>query len=294
VNAFLLYHPKTRPTGRALAKLIGIPSGTACGAKYANISHIIRWGSQREVSATWEAEHHPYVRFRNRIFVNDAGALAKAGNKYKSLEIMRKAGVSVPEFVKAGQRGNLEYPMLGRAFRHSRGTDIEIIDGVRPIKDAPYDYFIQYIKPHKEYRVHVVGDKVLFAQKKYFREQLFHTIVCDKFFDSDYAHDWRVYNEGYKPLEEFEEESQFIRNNDHGWGFHDMEDIGNVPTDVLAQAILSVKSLGLDFGAVDIITSEERVDGKHKPFVLEVNTAPGLRDRNLVKYARHFKQLIGE
>lgn len=269
MNAFLLYHPKTRPTGRALAKLIGIPFGRAVGPKYAKITDLIRWGNPQDV-------YIPVERALNR-----SAAINSASNKYKSLEIMKGAGVSVPWFTrKFVNAEEMKWPILGRRDRHSKGTDIVIYD-----KDyegdedfgVGIDYFIKYIEPHREYRIHVVGDKVLFAQKKYFREQLFQELM----------------NQG-GPLKavEFDRRKDYIRNNDHGWGFHDMEDINNVPECVLDEALGAVASLGLDFGAVDIITSKEKVDGRHKPYVLEVNTAPGLRERNLVKYANYFRDIL--
>ena len=47
---------------------------------------------------------------------------------------------------------------------------------------------------------------------------------------------------------------------------------------VRAQSVAAVRSLGLDFGAVDV------VERQNKAYVLEVNTAPGLVGTTLEKY----------
>lgn len=301
MNAFLLYHPKTRITGRALAKLLGIPSGIRCGKQYEKISHIIRWGSGADVAATFTdgAKHMPRIEFNKRH------ALSMAGSKYRATLVMGKAGVNVPptqkDFPSLEQFGENERQWLGRRFHHARGTDIVrwyydigaaemIADG----EDGNSDYYVQYIKPHKEWRIHVMCGDVILAQKKYFREELFDRIVADECYDGDITHKhycdtWEHSDAAIKLIAE----SQIIRNNDHGWGFHNMNDIANVPSDVIVQALRAVKAIGLDFGAVDVISTDEKYqDGTRKAYVLEINTAPGLRDKNLQLYADRLSNIL--
>ena len=60
-----------------------------------------------------------------------------------------------------------------------------------------------------------------------------------------------------------------------------------IPPSVVPQAVGAVAALGLDFGAVDVILHGTT------PYVLEVNTAPGLCDTTLEWYASHLGRLIG-
>jgi len=69
-----------------------------------------------------------------------------------------------------------------------------------------------------------------------------------------------------------------IRNHANGWVF--AQPTAAVPDDVLSEAIKAVEYLGLDFGAVDIIVGRD--DGK--PYVLEVNTSPGLQGETTLKF----------
>ena len=52
-------------------------------------------------------------------------------------------------------------------------------------------------------------------------------------------------------------------------------------------AIKAVETLGLDFGAVDVLFYNE------KPYILEVNTAPGIEGSTLTNYANTFLSFMG-
>jgi D-alanine-D-alanine ligase-like ATP-grasp enzyme len=51
---------------------------------------------------------------------------------------------------------------------------------------------------------------------------------------------------------------------------------------------MAIKSLGLDFGAIDMIYNERR----NQYYVLEVNTACGLTGTTLDKYVEVFKEFV--
>ncbi len=81
-----------------------------------------------------------------------------------------------------------------------------------------------------------------------------------------------------------------VRNNANGFIFARNGDaLGDVPDDVLQQAIDGVTSLGLDFGAADVIYNER----SSLAYVLEVNTAPGLEVTTLDNYSAAFNALRG-
>lgn len=116
--------------------------------------------------------------------------------------------------------------------------------------------YVQYIKKAKEFRVHVAFGKVIDIQAKRKR--------ADYEGEVDYA----------------------IRNHHTGWVYC-REDIEE-PADLQQQALDSILTLGLDFGAVDIIYNKHL----NKSYVLEVNTAPGLQGATVEKYANAFTEYL--
>jgi D-alanine-D-alanine ligase-like ATP-grasp enzyme len=76
-------------------------------------------------------------------------------------------------------------------------------------------------------------------------------------------------------------ERNYVRSYENGWIFA-REDVVRNPA-AEAAAIAAVASLGLDFGAVDVILREG------KAYVLEVNTAPGIEGATLSAYLEAFR-----
>jgi glutathione synthase/RimK-type ligase-like ATP-grasp enzyme len=134
------------------------------------------------------------------------------------------------------------------------GAGIVICDGEQNIPEAPL--YTKYIKKDQEYRIHVCKDKAFFVQRK-----------ARKLDVPDELVNWQV------------------RNHQNGFIYANQNIV--VDGEMLALAVEAVRSLELDFGAVDIIT--EKKSGK--AYVLEVNTAPGLSGATLDAYVQEFKKL---
>jgi hypothetical protein len=134
------------------------------------------------------------------------------------------------------------------------GEGIELLSGDVVIPEAPL--YVRYIKKSQEYRVHVMGEYVVDVQRKARSKDV-----------QDEDVNWQVRN--------------------HTNGFIYAREGFETPESVKVQAILAVEALGLDFGAVDIIWN----DREQKPYVLEVNCAPGLTGQTLQGYIDRFKEL---
>ena len=118
----------------------------------------------------------------------------------------------------------------------------------------PAPLFVQYIKKAKEYRVHVINGRVVDVQEKRKRRSVENDLV-----------DYRVRNSG------------------NGWVYcRDDVDYG---VELVDLAVDSVRCLGLDFGAVDVIYNSHY----DKYYVLEVNTACGLENTTLDNYVEHLR-----
>ena len=186
-----------------------------------------------------------------------------AGNKLKAFELMKEAGVQVPEFttdkeIACGwvQERDDSLVVARRILRGHSGIGISICTSTTDMVDAPL--YVKYIKKHREYRIHVFGDKVIDIQQKRRRRDV-----------PDEEVNWQVRN--------------------HRNGFiYSRNDIDQPHDSILRQSILAVEALHLDFGAVDVIWNERNGTA----YVLEVNTAPGLEGTTKEKYAQAIEELL--
>ncbi len=209
--------------------------------RYREGDRIINWGSS-------SCPHTEGV-------INHPSCVRLASDKLSTLREFQRAGVNCPDFttdIEKATRMALEGPVIARTLlRSSGGRGITFIprEGlIEPEIDGhPVRLWVRYIKKVKEFRVHVMGGRVIDVQEKRRRRG-----------EGDINHR--------------------IRNHEGGWVFC-REDIEPDPRrDELA--IKACSALGLDFGAVDIVFN------RHYDVynALEVNTAPGLQGSTLETY----------
>ncbi len=125
---------------------------------------------------------------------------------------------------------------------------------------VPAQLYVQYVKKNLEFRIHVgkhEGRSIIISeQRKVAREGIT-------------PQDWR------------------IRNLANGFVFQ-RQNI-SVPDSVKTVATATLDVLpGVDFGAVDVIYNERR----QRPYVLEVNSAPGLEGQTVNDYADFFRRFV--
>lgn len=139
------------------------------------------------------------------------------------------------------------------------GNGIVIMDPEHPdTHNVSAKLFVRYVPKKDEYRVHIVGDKVILVQRKGLRKD----------FDKQQDVNWKIRN---------------LAN-----GFIFARDIEPPPADVINQAQLAMKASKLDFGAVDVIWNDKTASA----YVLEINTAPGLVGTTINDYAKALAELI--
>lgn len=221
---FFLYHARSRPTGEVLAAALGSEHGER--ANFQTTYPIVRWGNRA----------FPALDI-GRSVLNTAEAIGRASDKLGALGAMRDAGIPVPDWDENPEAliERVGYPILGRRRSHARGTDITLCLQRRDYQRRQRDYYIAYIPTAREYRLHVVGNRVIRVQ--------------GKFLDV---------SEQYKP---------WIRNYASGYRFRAPR--RRLHNARLESAVQAVQALGLDFGAVDLIVAD---NGSH--YILEVNTSP--------------------
>lgn len=168
---------------------------------------------------------------------------------------MEVGTINKPEFTTSRETA-AEWVTAGRVVvartklnGHS-GAGIVLAAREEDLPDCPL--YVQYIKKAREFRVHVAFGNVIDVQAKRRR--------TDYAGETDFA----------------------IRNHHTGWVYC-RENIEE-PNDLRDQALATIHTLGLDFGAVDIIYNQHH----NRSYVLEVNTAPGLEGSSVENYKNAF------
>ena len=209
---------------------------------------LIRWGSSLPVNYTLKREINP----RNSVI--------QATDKVGSLQTLADAGISVPELFLFDNNVPSsilkKFPLLARTRVHQRGTDILLCMQMSDIEHAislGREYGITYIPTKREYRVHIFNGKSIKASEKV----------------------WTNKNV-YKP---------WIRNHKNGYTFR--QPITDLDDKSRTAAKEAVKALELNFGAVDLLISDD-----DQVFVLEVNTGPGLISSGVKRYATHLAKTL--
>lgn len=191
-------------------------------------------------------------------FINDPSKVAVAANKLTTFNLLKGVeGVCIPEYTTDYQQACKWVEEEGKVvvcrtkLQGHSGAGIVLAARVEDIVvNCPL--YVKYIKKASEYRVHVAFGEVIDVQAKRQRTDYEGT--------TDFA----------------------IRNHHTGWVYC-REDIVE-PNDLRQQALNAVLTLGLDFGAVDIIYNKHQ----NKCYVLEANCAPGLEGTSVTKYTQAF------
>lgn len=251
---FLLYSSVTVGTGKALAEKLGIVGGS--NAPDSPIDLLIRWGSSASVT-----------KIPKRV-LNKKEAIAIAADKFTSLLKLKEGNIPVPKMlpitdlqqltIKEILSKGLSHPVLARKPKHTRGKDILLCLQNKDIRRAMRwgkTFLIEYIPTEREYRVHVFGNEIIRTSQKVLMSR-----------------------ENYLP---------YMRNDDHNHTFRNPR--VQLTEHQKSVAINAVKVLGLDFGAVDMVISD---DGN--PYVLEINTGPSLIENGLEIYEQKFRNVIQE
>jgi glutathione synthase/RimK-type ligase-like ATP-grasp enzyme len=197
------------------------------------------------------------ARLAGGSFFNRPDRVRIASNKLDTFNILKeREGVPIPEFTTSLEEAR-DWVAKGTIVvcrtKLNGHSGAGIVVAARPeevVENCPL--YVKYIKKIKEFRVHVAFEQVIDVQEK-------------------------------RKRKDFDGETNFaIRNHGTGWVYC-REDIVE-PANMREIAVQAILTLGLDFGAVDIIYNQHH----NACYVLEVNTAPGLEGTTVEKYTNAF------
>lgn len=203
---------------------------------------VVNWGLS--VIPSW-MERMP----SNRV-LNHPTAVAMSSNKIYTFRAFAEHGVKHPtwtqdiniakEWVSNGSTVYCRTTVTGHG-----GEGIVLANCIDEIVEAKL--FTKGVDNETEYRVHVFDGQVI-----------------------DFIKKARRRGEEVQP-------SRYIRNHKQGWVF--VREGVELPQEVKEEAVRAIKSLSLDFGAVDICYTSSG-----EACVFEVNTAPGIMGTSLERY----------
>lgn len=219
-------------------------------------------GKQERTVINWGATKVP-DGVNKCVVVNHPERVAIACNKLETYRVAEEEGLcpahTTNKIVAKDWLNN--YDIVERHTLTGMGGD-----GIRIVEKGDFDslsdeakVYCLYVPKKAEFRVHVIGGKVVDVQRKSRRRDV-----------PDDQVNWKV------------------RNHANGFIYARGEDLGVVPDQVRSVALRTVELIGLDFGAVDVIYNES----KDIAYVLEVNTAPGLSGETVDIYKRGFEELL--
>lgn len=210
-----------------------------------------------DVIINWGCSSNAIILDPARV-INQPQAVARASDKLATYRALAES-VTAPYIVRytTEKRHTLTWLDAGETVvcrtklnGHS-GEGIVLATTPEELVDAPM--YTLYQKKVREWRVHVVGGRVVLTQRKARRLDV-----------PDEQVNWKV------------------RNHQNGF-IYAHKDVGKIPPILGTIAREAVKVLGLDFGAVDVIE-----DKRGSLFILEVNTACGMEGNTLDQYAKAF------
>jgi len=189
--------------------------------------------------------------------INSIGAVSIAGNKLRFFQRMQQENPSLIPlwWTRAEEIPDDAFPIVCRTVLNGHSGEGIVIAATRA-ELVPAPLYVKYVHKRQEYRVHVGNGDVISLQRKARNRGV-----------ADENVNWQVRN--------------------HSNGFVFVRQNVEAPDGAEAAAIETVRNIGLDFGAVDVVYYDNNREGQGIK-VLEVNTAPGLEGQTVNDYAQFF------
>jgi glutathione synthase/RimK-type ligase-like ATP-grasp enzyme len=238
------------------------------------------------------------------VVLNHPNAIRVNRNKLAALQKMEQNNVQIAQFESISKAispdSNLVYPIIARTNYHQGGRGLAICASLKQLKQlirissVNFGYAQELLTIDKEYRIHIFKDKVIRIAEKVIQENPIQS-YCANYFD-------KITKAAERNEVDLNDETIqlclkiiskdltlpdfLVRSNKHGWGFKKI-DLGSISQSLQEEAKAAVKAIGLDFGAVDcVITDDDEID------IIEVNTGPGLQGGTLTIYIDNIAEYI--
>jgi len=302
-NVHIWFSGATDKTGKKLMEELDVSGGTT---KPTNKKVVVGWGTKvkKDVSLPSSVK-----------VINHPNAIKANRNKLTALKLMQAANVPVKEFIEADAvlaaldaAGNaIQLPLVGRTCYHQGGDGFWTCMTRHQVQLAlqqaqqlgKSQYFQNFMDIQDEFRLHIIDGELVYAQKKVQRdnpEEAFVNQVVDNVKNAAARGNTTVDEETLTLTARQMAKKQpktanyTIRSNTRGWKFSSQKESnfgkGNLKA-MLDAAKAALVALNLQFGAVDCCLD---IDGN--PWIIEVNTGPGLEGTSLERYKKALGDFI--
>jgi len=247
VKGAVLYSHSSLETGQRLASALG--AVRINNYSTGEFDYLLRWGCSGKCGV------------KAKVEINSIAAVESSSIKPVMIRKLRSAGVSTPKVYLSIYCSNIEWNCKGKVLRrvdkplsivNSRAETINRLQP-HPLRVSMSYYLMDVIEKDIEYRVYVWLGKMLMV-------------------------DVKVGDRG---------NTSFVRKLSSGFKYERVEDTSILDPRIISESEKSVKSIGLDFGAVDVATGK---DGG--VYVFEVNSAPGMLERKCEVVAEAMKRCV--
>jgi len=288
-DVYLWYSGATDLTGKTLMKELDIVGGTT---KPRDKKMVICWGTKISKDTA----------FADKVTVlNNPNMIRRNRNKLTALTYMRNTDLNVPvaDFFKAEDIHHhlQEIPLVGRRNFHQGGKGFWLCltkGQVTAAVNEGAQYFQKYIPIKDEYRLHIFNGKCLYAVKKVVRDNMREAFIEQHTEKAKNAAERKGIDIDENTMsfllerlgKEREHPDHIVKSNTRGWKFTRVK---SPKKEMVDAAINALKAIKLDFGAVDCCIDE---DGS--PWIIEVNTGPGLKGSSLKAWTDALKANIKE
>lgn len=230
-------------------------------------------GRDGDLIINYGSSAFPMQRVGRGRLLNNPEAVGLSSNKLRAFQRFEQAGVKTVEwtadYAQAAtwvREGGMVYARTslqghsgaGIVIGYGNPAGVGDAGDVQVVSTLPRAqlYTKAILQERREFRIHVMNGVITYVQQKRRRD-------------------------GFRENENY---SNLVRNHHTGWIYATQN--ADVCDEAKREAVKAINALGLDFGAVDVITR------RGEAWVLEVNTAPGMSGTNLETYATNFQRIL--
>lgn len=299
MSKYIWFSGATDVTGQALADALGLTGTKSKPRSIRNGDIIVGWGAKTDAAVRLDNAtvlNHPDKIRANRNKVHTLGSLY--GNRATKSAIAAFCTANEVMDLIDRRRSDVKLPLVGRTNFHQGGKGFWLCMNKQHVTKAISDgaqYFQNYIDIKDEYRLHVAFGSVIYAVKKVENPTDAGWIAQRKEKVLEYAQKSnRNMDESTMDyilgllVKEAVLPDRIVRSNKRGWKFSGVQ-LNNVSDALKTMAVKSVEVIGLDFGAVDCAIGLD-----NNPYLIEINSGPGLQGTALQKYVVAFGDKLRE